>query len=364
MLYKTGFVSISPTVAEWQATQKCVTDRHKIFPLTAIAPILNEGWGQQDNPEFQPYFQSRTELSVYQDCLFWGSRVVIPPKYREDISELHSTHPGIVKMKLLSRSYVWWPKLDNGIETVVKSCMTCQEISNKPAVAQLCPWNFPQQPWSRLHIDYAGLIENKMILVIVDSTSKWIEAHVVNNSTSKVIIEKLRQTFSSQGIPHSIVSDNGTCFTSSKFSDFCVHNGIKHIRVSPFHLASNGLAERAVQTIKLGIRKINGGSLESRLYKFLLQYHVTPQATTKEAPCVLLNKRLLRTRLDLVKPDIVENVQESQSKMKIKHDVHAKERNLCVGDPVFCLNFGVGPKWLPGVIEERLSFHFFPHTDG
>ena len=47
MLYKTGFVSISPTVAEWQATQNCVTDRHKIFPLTAIAPILNGGWGQK-----------------------------------------------------------------------------------------------------------------------------------------------------------------------------------------------------------------------------------------------------------------------------------------------------------------------------
>ena len=63
MLYKTGFVSISPTVAEWQATQNCVKDRHKIFPTdcysphpqwrmgtifppTAIAPILNGGWGQ------------------------------------------------------------------------------------------------------------------------------------------------------------------------------------------------------------------------------------------------------------------------------------------------------------------------------
>ena len=48
MLYKTGFVSISPKVAEWLATQKCVTDRHKIFPLTAIAPILNGGWGQKE----------------------------------------------------------------------------------------------------------------------------------------------------------------------------------------------------------------------------------------------------------------------------------------------------------------------------
>ena len=48
MLYKTGFVSISPTVAKWQATQNCVTDRHEIFPLTAIAPILNGGWGQKE----------------------------------------------------------------------------------------------------------------------------------------------------------------------------------------------------------------------------------------------------------------------------------------------------------------------------
>ena len=86
------------------------------------------------------------------------------------------------------------------------------------------------------------------------------------------------------------------------------------------HPASNGLAEKAVQIIKLEIPNISGGSLGSRLYKFLLQYHVTPQATTKEASCVLLNKRLLRTPLDLVKPDIVENVQESQSKMKIKHE--------------------------------------------
>ena len=49
MLYKTGFVSISTTVAEWQATQNCVTDRHKIFPPTAIAPILNGGWDKKSS---------------------------------------------------------------------------------------------------------------------------------------------------------------------------------------------------------------------------------------------------------------------------------------------------------------------------
>ena len=37
MLYKTGFVSISPTVAEWQATQNCVKDRQN-FPTDCYSP--------------------------------------------------------------------------------------------------------------------------------------------------------------------------------------------------------------------------------------------------------------------------------------------------------------------------------------
>ena len=75
MLYKTGFVSISPTVAEWQAMQKCVTDRHKIFPLTAIAPILNGGWGQKPSSDNCPLelFQRKqggNSLSTHQNaCL-------------------------------------------------------------------------------------------------------------------------------------------------------------------------------------------------------------------------------------------------------------------------------------------------------
>ena len=66
MLYKTGFVSISPTVAKWQATQYCVTERHKIFPLTAIAPILNGGWGQliQNNTPTGPNYLSNPQLSL------------------------------------------------------------------------------------------------------------------------------------------------------------------------------------------------------------------------------------------------------------------------------------------------------------
>ena len=119
-----------------------------------------------------------------------------------------------------------------------------------------------------------------MLLVIVDSHSKWIEVHTSTTSTSTVTIEHLRKTFSTHGIPDTIVSDNATCFCSEEFEHFCAMNGVKHITPAPYHPSPNGLAERAVQTVKEGIGRIDGGSLETRLCRFLFAYRITPQSTT------------------------------------------------------------------------------------
>ena len=59
-------------------------------------------------------------------------------------------------------------------------------------------------------------------------------------------IEELRTLFATHGIPEVLVTDNGTPFTSTEFSEFTRNNGIRHVRVSLYHASSNGLAERAV----------------------------------------------------------------------------------------------------------------------
>jgi len=92
-----------------------------------------------------------------------------------------------------------------------------------------------------------------MILVLIDAHSKWIEAMVTPTSTSTVVIEELRDKFSQFGIPETIVTDNGSCFTSAEFELFLEKNGVKHLTTAPYHPASNGLAERAVQIVKKGI---------------------------------------------------------------------------------------------------------------
>ena len=127
----------------------------------------------------------------------------------------------------------------------MRICGVCQQHSKLPANANLHPWEWPGKAWYRVHIDYAGPFEGKMILVIVDAHSKYIDAHVMTSSTTAATILWLRQTFGTHGLPYTLVSDNGTAFTSHELQNYCRSNGIKHIRSAPFHPASNGLAERA-----------------------------------------------------------------------------------------------------------------------
>ena len=122
-----------------------------------------------------------------------------------------------------------------------------------------------------------------MFLVLVDAYSKWLEVHVMRSTTSTATIEKLREIFATHGLPKTLVSDNGTNFSSSEFELFMSQNGpngIRHIKVSPYHPASNGQAERAVRVFKEGIVKMEGGSLKTKLARFLLRYRITPHSTT------------------------------------------------------------------------------------
>jgi len=104
---------------------------------------------------------------------------------------LHEVHPGMERMKQLACSYVWWPGIDAAIEEKVKSCFACQSTRNSPQVAPLHPWKLPEQPWTRVHIDYVGPFMNGMFLVIVDAHTKWLEIHVTQSGTAAVTIQKL-----------------------------------------------------------------------------------------------------------------------------------------------------------------------------
>ena len=218
-------------------------------PLMArVLRYILQGWPSQSDEDLKPYWQRKLELSVQDGCILWGGRVVVPPQGRQSVlNELHSGHSGVSRTKSLARGLVWWPGLDNNIETIVKHCASCQQNQASPPAAPLQPWSWPTRPWSRLHIDFAGPMSGKMFLVVIDAHSKWIDVFPMTTATATTTIQQLRTLFAQFGIPDTIVSDNGPQFSAVEFQQFCRLNGIRHSRVAPYHPSSNGLAERAVK---------------------------------------------------------------------------------------------------------------------
>ena len=322
--------------------------------LSQVRKFVLSSWPESTPPEFKPFKTKSLELSTIDGCLLWGNRVVIPPQAQEAIlSELHETHPGTSKMKALARSYVWWPKMDEQIEDLVKKCPECQESRVAPPTAPLHPWQWPDQPWSRVHLDFAGPFMGQMFLVIVDAYSKWLDAYIMLSISSAKTIEVLRVVFATHGLPQTIVTDNGPSFVSQEFAKFMSLNGIKRIKSAPYHPSTNGQTERSVQTLKKGLKCVKGTTVQERLLRFLFDYRITPHTVTGVPPSELLMKRRLRSRFDLLFPDLKERVEKRQEKQKKTRDNSKVLRKFQKGDSVFVESFSRNkPRWIPGIVVQ------------
>ena len=87
----------------------------------------------------------------------------------------------------------------------------------------------------------------------------------MSTTTALATIEQLRVMITRWGIPETVVSDNGPQFVAQEFR----LNGIREVLVVPYHLSLNGMAQRAVKTVKEGIKKMLKGTLQDKLSRFL-----------------------------------------------------------------------------------------------
>ena len=185
--------------------------------LALLVQALQQGWPEESLPELEPFQSKRSELSLFHGCVLWGSRVIVPQRGRRAVLEqLHMGHLGMSKMKSLARIYVWWPGMDADIEGMVRGCENCQAVQSMPPLAPLHPWKWPTRLGSRLHLDFAHPFQGKMLLLLVDTHSKWLEVFITSSATSEVVIEELRTCFARFGLPELIVTDNGPCFKSEE----------------------------------------------------------------------------------------------------------------------------------------------------
>ncbi|XP_064468795.1 uncharacterized protein K02A2.6-like [Ornithodoros turicata] len=180
-------------------------------------------------------------------------------------------------MKSLTLALFWYLGLDADIKLVAKTCNTCAQAASMTPAQPPAIWPATSEPWSRVHVDFAGPIEGQMLVIAMDSHSKWIEVIPMNITSSARTIVELRTLFSRWGLLRTLISDNGPQFVSEAFQEFMSRNGVVHLRSPPYLPQSSGLAERAVRTIKTGLKKNVKGTLSTRLARILHSYRRTPQ---------------------------------------------------------------------------------------
>ncbi|GFV57599.1 uncharacterized protein K02A2.6 [Trichonephila clavipes] len=236
------------------------------------------------------------QYTIEDGCIMYGQRVCIPRKFRKNVlEELHAGHLGIVKMKAIARSFVYWKNIDNDIEEAAKNCVDCARYKADPPKSKVHYWEYPSMPWERIHVDFAGPIFEHTFFLIVDAHSKWLEVYPMKVTTTKKTIECLRDSFARFGLPRVFVSDNGSQFTSYEFQRFMHKNGVRHKTSAPFKPSSNGQAERYVATLKQSLRAMHKyeGTIQQKLSTFLMQYRKAPNVTTTLSPAMLFLKETL-----------------------------------------------------------------------
>lgn len=333
--------------------------------ISSVMRYTREGWPHENftnkDGEMQRFRQLKESLSACNGCLLHGSRVVIPSKLRPSVLDLlHLGHFGMFKMKQLARTAVYWPNIDQDIESACRRCQTCAEHQNNPPKSAVHPWMLPEKPWSRLHLDHAINFLGANWLVVTDSYSKYPCIHQTQAITTRATIDLLEVDFAHFGYPHTLVTDNAATFKSEEFKVWCNDNGITHLTGAPYHPATNGAAERMIQTFKQAMRK---SSLPPKkaLNQFLIQYRRTPTGSGY-SPSEILNGRQIRTKIDTLLPSPAHVAQGKQAESATKSQSRETSKLVSVytvGDPVYAKYYGPRrdrePRWVPAIVTKRLG---------
>ena len=155
------------------------------------------------------------------------------------------------------------------------------------------------------------------------------------------------------------MTDNPTTFMSQEFQAWCKQRGIVHLTGAPYHPATNGAAERLIQSFKQALRKSSLPPKEA-LQEFLMQYRRISFASGL-SPSELLNGRQIRAKIDTLVPSIPHLLQGRQSRRASKHSnaeysevVSKVEYHYTLGDPCYALYFGPrrdrDPRWVPAIV--------------
>ena len=301
----------------------------------------------------------RSDFLIHSDgSLRLGSRVCVPEGVVRDelLSAVHSSsysvHPGGTKMYKDLRQHFWWRGMKQDIAVFVSRCLVCQQVKaeHQRVAGMLQPLPIPQWKWEHIAMDFvSGLPRsskgNDAIWIIVDRLTK--SAHFLpfrlGQSTEILARRYMDTVVRLHGVPHCIVSDRDSRFTSHFWRRLQDSLGTLLTFSTAHHPQTDGQSERTIQTLEDMLRACMidfGGSWEDHLYLAEFSYNNSYHASIKMAPFEALYGRRCRSPLCwddigerlMLAPELIEQTVEKvryiREQMRVSQDRQKRWANL------------------------------------
>ena len=165
-------------------------------------------------PSIRDYFPLRDQLSTVDGVAIYKDRIIVPPSLRKDIlTALHSAHQGVTSMISRAETSVFWPGITSDIISLRNKCNHCNRMAPSQPSAPPTPTVPPLYPFQCVCADFFHY-KGGNYLVIVDRYSNW---PIVERAAkgSQGLIDCLRKTFVTLGIPDELASDGGPEFVAT-----------------------------------------------------------------------------------------------------------------------------------------------------
>ena len=325
--------------------------------------------------KLQTYFRFRSDLFAVDGVALYRDRVIIPPSLRSRILKvLHAAHQGVTSMMSRAESTVFWPGITPAIIQLRERCQECNRMAPSQPSAPPTPAIRPTYPFQAVCADFFDH-QGYHYSVLVDRYSNYPIVERAKGG-AKGLINSLKGTFATFGIPDEIATDGGSEFTASATQNFFHTWGIDHRLSSVAFPHSNCRAEIGVKTVKRLITSNTSptGELDTDAFRVaMLQYRNTPDPETKLSPAMSVFGRPIKDFIPVLPgryqphPTWQDTLDKREEALRIRH-VKAEERwstgtkrlqPLKVGDAVRIQNqVGHHPlKWdRTGVVTEVRQF--------
>ncbi|MBW0470146.1 hypothetical protein O181_009861 [Austropuccinia psidii MF-1] len=235
-----------------------------------VDKIQKEVWQDKDYKEILKQLARGESVPDYSlepqaKLLLFKDRVVIPSNEELQLNILQKRHnspfaghPGQEKTLNLIKRDFYLAGMNQFIKDYVSSFQQCSRNKkiNHKKFGLLKPLSIPSGPWNTLSMDFITQLplSNNFdsILVVVDRFSKTAIFILAYGAITALDLAQIfiSHVFSKHGLPVSIMSDRGSLFVSSFWTQLCQKLKISRDLSTAFHPETDGQTERVNQILE------------------------------------------------------------------------------------------------------------------